>query len=282
MEAIINHKRLNDETLEKEVKKVLTYKSKGNRLCFVGNNILYHFQMEELCNTKRKYKFSLSEIFNDPVKLQKLTASADIRKRTGTLENRIFECWRINTGSITFFKMCNAVYLYKKYNATKVLDPTAGWGGRMLGTINLNIEYTGIDTNTNLKSGYDKMINLFHCESKCKMIYKSFLDVDFSQIDYDFVLTSPPYEDIEIYSHFNYETKEKYYKEFLIPLIDNARKYNRGEFTCINISPEIYKMLTVTYKYKKCDIVEDLKEQKNGKAYDNIYIWRSSDPDILD
>jgi len=275
MEAIINHKRLNDETLEKEVKKVLTYKSKGNHLCFVGNNILYHFQMEELCNTKRKYKNSLVEIFNDPIKLEKLKESAIKRNRTGTLENKIFECWRINTGSTTFFKMCNAVYLYNKYNATKVLDPTAGWGGRMLGAINLNIEYTGIDTNTNLKSGYDKMIDLFNCQSKCKMIYSSFLDVDFSNIDYDFVLTSPPYEDLEIYSHFNYETKDKYYKEFLIPLIDNARKYNKGEFTCINISPEIYKKLTITYNYKVCDIIEDLKEQKNGKTFDNIYIWRS-------
>ena len=275
MEAIINDKRLTDDELQKEVNKVLTYKSKGNKLAFVGNKILYHFQMEELCNTKRKYKNSLIEIFNDPVKLEKLKESAVKRKRTGTLENRIFETWRINTGSITFFKMCNSVYLYKKYNATKVLDPTAGWGGRMLGAINLNIEYTGIDTNTNLTTGYDKMIDLFHCDAKCKMIYKSFLDVDFSDIDYDFVLTSPPYEDLEIYSHSNYETKEKYYKEFLIPLIDKSREHNKGEFTCINISPEIYKKLTLTYHYKVCDIIEDLKEQKNGKAFDNIYIWKS-------
>jgi len=272
MEAIINDKKLNDEELQKEIKKVLTYKSKGNEMSFVGNNILYHFQMEELCNTKRKGKDTLVEIFNDPIKLEKLKECVAKRNRTGTLENKIFECWRINNGSITFFKMCNAVYLYKKYNAKKVLDPTAGWGGRMLGAINLGIEYTGIDTNTNLTAGYDKMIALFN-PCKCKMIYNSFQLVDFSGLDYDFVLTSPPYEDIEIYSHFEYENKEKYYKEFLIPLIDKSREHNKGIFTCINISPEMYKKLTLTYNYKVCDIIEDLKEQKNGKVCDNIYIW---------
>ena len=273
MEAIINDKRLNDEELQKEIKKVLTYKSKGNEMSFVGNNILYHFQMEELCNTKRKGKDTLVEIFNDPIKLEKLKECVAKRNRTGTMENKMFECWRINNGSITFFKMCNAVYLYKKYNAKKVLDPTAGWGGRMLGAINLGIEYTGIDTNTNLTAGYDKMIDLFGCESKCKMIYNSFQNVDFSAVDYDFVLTSPPYEDIEIYSHFNYNDKERFYKEFLIPLIDKSREHNKGIFTCINISPEMYKKLTGVYNYKVCDIIEDLKEQKNGKVCDNIYIW---------
>ena len=273
MEAIINDKRLNDEELQKEIKKVLTYKSKGNEMSFVGNNILYHFQMEELCNTKRKGKDTLVEIFNDPIKLEKLKECVAKRNRTGTMENKMFECWRINNGSITFFKMCNAVYLYKKYNAKKVLDPTAGWGGRMLGAINLGIEYTGIDTNTNLTAGYDKMIDLFDSKCKCKMIYNSFQNVDFSAVDYDFVLTSPPYEDIEIYSHFDYDNKERFYKEFLIPLIDKSRQFNKGVFTCINISPEMYKKLTSVYNYKVCDIIEDLKEQKNGKVCDNIYIW---------
>jgi hypothetical protein len=273
MEAIINDKKLNDDELQKEIKKVLTYKSTGNEMSFVGNKILYHFQMEELCNTKRKGKESLVEIFKDPIKVEKLRECVAKRNRTGTMENKIFECWRINTGCIAMFKMCNAVYLYKKYNAKKVLDPTAGWGGRMLGAINLGIEYTGIDTNINLFDGYDKMIKLFDC--KCKMIYNSFEVIDFSTIDYDFVLTSPPYEDIEIYSHFNYENKEKYYKEFLIPLIDKSREHNRGEYTCINISPEMYKKLTLTYNYKECDIIEDLKEQKNGKVCDNIYIWKN-------
>ena len=169
--------------------------------------------------------------------------------------------------------MCNATYLYKKYEATKVLDFTAGWGGRMLGAINLGIAYTGIDTNTDLKPGYDKMMELFDCDDKYKMLWESSLDVDFSKLDYDFVLTSPPYEDIELYSNMDYNGVDWFYKEFLIKLIDEARKYNKGKYTCINISTQMYKKLIGKYKYKECDLTDDLKEQKNGKTPDNIYIW---------
>jgi 16S rRNA G966 N2-methylase RsmD len=274
MEAIINDKRLSETDLLKEKEKVLKFKQTDkNTNTFVGNNLLYHFQMEELCKTHRKNKLSLTDIFQDETEIKKLQDQVKKRERTGTYENKMFECWRINNGSITFFKMCNATYLYKKYHATKVLDFTAGWGGRMLGAINLGIEYIGIDTNINLKRGYDQMIELFGCEEKCKMLWQSALEVDYSTLDYDFVFTSPPYEDIEIYSNMGYEGVEWFYQEFLIKLIDEARKYNKGAYTCINISPQMYKKLIEKYKYKNCDIVEDLKEQKNGKTPDNIYIW---------
>lgn len=274
MEAIINDKQLTAVELAKEKAKVLKFKQGEQNLnTFVGNNILYHFQMEELCKTHRKGKKSLVEIYEDETEIKKLEEQVEKRSRTGTHENKMFECWRINNGSITFFKMCNATYLYKKYEATKVLDFTAGWGGRMLGAINLGIEYTGIDTNTNLKHGYDKMIEMFDCGDKCKMLWKSALEVDYSKLDYDFVLTSPPYEDIELYSNMDYNGVDWFYKEFLIKLIDETRKYNKGKYTCINISPQMYKKLIEKYKYKECDMKDDLKEQKNGKTPDNIYIW---------
>jgi hypothetical protein len=274
MEAIINDKRLNALELVKEREKVLRFKQTHENLnTFVGNNLLYHFQMAELCKTHRKNKLSLVDIMENDAERAKLQSQVEKRNRSGTYENIMFECWRINNGSITFFKMCNATFLYKKYQATKVLDFTAGWGGRMLGAINLGIEYIGIDTNTDLKPGYDQLIELFGCEAKCKMLWKSALEVDYSTLDYDFVLTSPPYEDIEIYSHMGYEGVDWFYQAFLIKLIDEARKYNKGRYTCINISPQMYKKLTEKYNYKKCDIVEDLKEQKNGKTPDNIYIW---------
>jgi hypothetical protein len=274
MEAIINDKRLTTIELTKEKTKVLKFKQGEQNLnTFVGNNLLYHFQMEELCKTHRKNKKSLVEIYQDETEIKKLEEQMKKRSRTGTYENKMFECWRINNGSITFFKMCNATYLYKKYNATKVLDFTAGWGGRMLGAINLGIAYTGIDTNTDLKLGYDKMMELFDCDDKYKMLWESSLDTDFSKLDYDFVLTSPPYEDIELYSNMDYNGVDWFYNQFLIKLIDEARKYNKGKYTCINISPQMYKKLIGKYKYKECDLMDDLKEQKNGKTPDNIYIW---------
>ena len=57
-------------------------------------------------------------------------------------------------------------------------------------------------------------------------------------------------------------------------MIDKCRKYCKGN-VCINIAPDMYKDLTEKFKYQKCDIIEDLKEQKNGKTADNIYIWEN-------
>lgn len=270
---IIQDKTLSAEDLGKEINKVKKFiQTEVNRNSFVGNNLLYHFQMAELCKTHRKGKKSLCEIFLDEKEKQKLITHTEQRNRHGTMANRMFEAWRVNNGSITFFKMCNATYLYKKYNATKIVDITAGWGGRMLGAINLGIEYTGFDTNISLKTGYDAMMKAFDNPSNCKMIWESCIEYDFSKLDFDFMMTSPPYEDLEIYEHMTTYSESDYYKEFLIPMIEKCRKYCKG-YTAINISPQMYKKLTKKYGYEECELTEDLKEQKNGKTADMIYLW---------
>jgi hypothetical protein len=275
---ILNDKKLSVLDYKKEIEKVRKYKqTEVNANCFVGNNLLYQFQMAELCKTHRKGKKSLHDVFHDDEEKQKLIAQTEKRGRTGTPANRIFEAWRINNGSINFFKMCNAAYLYKKYNATKVLDMTAGWGGRMLAAINLGIEYTGFDTNVSLKTGYDRLLEAFDNPPNCKMIWSDCIDHDFSRLDFDFMMTSPPYEDIEIYEHMTTYKEFDYYNCFLIPLIDKSRTYCKG-LTAINISPQMYNKLIFTYKYEECAFTEDLKEQKNGKAPDMIYFWRGFIP----
>ena len=275
MDSIITDKQLSIPELKRECMKVLDFEQDDENLnVFVGNKILYHFQMENLCKTHRKNKKSLVEIVEDVDEYEKLKQQVAKRSRTGTMENKLFECWRINSGSISFFKMCNATYMYHKYGATKVLDPTAGWGGRMLGAINQNIKYTGCDTNINLKEGYDDMIEEFpHYKDNLKMIWQDALTINFEELDYDFVLTSPPYEDIEIYENFEYQNEATFYNDFLIPLIEKCIKYNKGTYTCFNIAPNMYIKLTKKYKFIECDLTEDLKEQKNGKASDMIYIW---------
>jgi hypothetical protein len=38
-----------------------------------------------------------------------------------------------------------------------------------------------------------------HTDTRVKLMFKSALDVDYSKLEYDMVLTSPPYYDIEVY-----------------------------------------------------------------------------------
>jgi hypothetical protein len=193
------------------------------------------------------------------------------------------------------FKSTTAKYLYKKYKAKSVLDQTAGWGGRMLGAWALGIDYTGIDTNVEMKDAYSNMIdfldnepglnnNLFETtspDSNLKMIWESALDVDFSKLDYDFVLTSPPYVNLEVYEHMTeWKSDEDFYKDFFIPLWDKCFKHIKpGGHVCFNISPKMYDD-AISFGLEACHDEEDLKQQlgqqTGKKKQDKIYIWHKS------
>lgn len=286
IEQIEDHKLISQEELNKDLENLFGYDASENRNNFYGNPFLYHFQFKNLIKCHREGGDTIYDIYNDKDKWNKLIDSAKKRNRGGrTAAGNVYECFRINLGSVVMFKSTTAKYLYQKYNATSVLDPTAGWGGRMLGAWALGIDYTGIDTNVNMKPAYDSMIEMLNNKTpaifeqpKLEMLWQSALDVDFSNIDYDFVLTSPPYVNLEIYEHMEpWESDEKFYVDFFIPLwqkcMDNIKP---GGTICFNISPKMYED-AVSFGLPVCEDEEDLKQQlgqqTGKKKQDKIYIW---------
>jgi hypothetical protein len=293
---IENHKTISNKELKKDLGNLEKFDASNNANNFYGNKFLYHYQFKNLLKCPRSnHKITIYDIHNDPVQWTKLIEDTRVRNRGGNnTANNVYECFRINLGSVVMFKATTAKYLYQKYNAKHVLDPTAGWGGRMLGAWALDIDYTGIDTNIEMKPAYNGMINflnkdanefgngLFVRERKCnlQMIWDSCLNVDFSKIDYDFVLTSPPYINLEMYEHMElWDSQKAFYKEFFIPLwqkcIDNIKP---NKFVCFNISPKMYES-AIANGLPICDIEEDLLQQlgqqKTKKKQDKIYIWKS-------
>jgi hypothetical protein len=164
IDDIVNHKLISDEELNKDLANLNKYDCQENENNFAGNRFLYHYQFANLlhCTRERsgKPRETIYEMWADPAKKAFLIDQTRKRNRGGKVPaNNIFECYRINTGSIVMFKSITAKYLYKKYRATAVLDPTAGWGGRMLGAWSLGIDYVGIDTNDEMKPAYDGMMD---------------------------------------------------------------------------------------------------------------------------
>ena len=292
---IEDHKLISEAELRKDLIKLRNFSATENTNTFYGNPFLYHFQFKNLLRCKRENGKTIYEVFADPVDYERLLASARNRNRGGrTAAGNLYECFRIDRGSIVMFKSTTAKYIYQKYGATKVLDPTAGWGGRMLGAWALNIDYTGIDTNTNMRSAYDSMIaylnnydsntgiNKFFESSRksnLSMIWQSALDVDFSKIEYDFVLTSPPYVNLEIYENMTpWESDKVFYTEFFIPLWQKCVDHIKpGGTVCFNVSPKMYED-AISFGLTECDAEEDLKQQlgqqTNKKKQDKIYIWK--------
>lgn len=287
-QQVIDCKKLSFAKLVDEYKKLQKYKVLDNRNCFAGNPILYHYQLDNLCKVKTKNGDSFKDVMEDENKKNELWIKCNKYAKSSRPNNaplRIFEIWRRMSGAIVFFKPTTAMYIYKKFNATAVLDPTAGWGGRMLAAAALHIKYTGIDTNVGLIDAYDEIMNLIdgplknrpeNRQRRMKMIWNNALNVDFSQIEYDCVLTSPPYINLEMYENMiPFKDKENYYIDFLIPLIDKclASIKNNGK-VCINIDTKMYKDL-MSYKYRECNESYDLKQQLiQGKNKGNkIYCW---------
>ena len=289
------HKILSTMELKTDLDNLKKFDASENINNFYGNKFLYHYQFKNLLKCKREdTNKTIYDVYNDPVEWAKLLENTRLRNRGGkTAAGNIFECFRINLGSVVMFKSITAKYLYKKYNATNVLDPTAGWGGRMLGAWALGINYTGIDTNIEMKPAYNAMINFLNVDanefgnglfveensSNLQIIWQSCLDVDFSKIDYDFVLTSPPYINLEIYEHMKlWDSDTAFYKEFFIPLwqkcIDNIKT---GGYVCFNISPKMYDA-AVSNGLPVClmeeDLLQQLGQQTNKKKQDKIYIWK--------
>ena len=156
-----------NDALVRDYKNLLKFDALSNPKKFCGNKILYQFQFRNLVKCRRDKKPLLSEIFADEDKKQKLWKDTVKRNRRDKCPypspTDVYECFRINQGAIVFFKSSTAKYIYKKYNATSVLDPTMGWGGRLLGAMALGIDYYGIDTNLDLNEPYEDMIlSLIH------------------------------------------------------------------------------------------------------------------------
>lgn len=288
LQEVMNCKNIEPGVVWRDYQLLSKFDADTNPRKFCGNKVIYQYQLKELLKCRRDSKGykTLDEWFADPVLKEKLWKDTIHRNRRDNAPypnpTDVYECHRINNGAIVPFKSSTAKYIYKKFGATCVLDPTMGWGGRMLGATSLGIDYIGFDTNTDLRPGYEEMIKDLKLD-KVKLFWESSLNEEVIEklAGYDMVLTSPPYANKELYAHMTpWIDDDQFYKEFLIPLIDLCHKYlAMGGKSCWNIDPQMYKKLTKKYNYPECDSQEDLRQQLGSqfktKSQDYIYIWNN-------
>jgi hypothetical protein len=274
LQDIIADRQLSYEALVKELASL----KKTTTVSAVGNRILYHFQTRNLLQTRRiKKKYTLPEILDNTEEYEKLLRWTMGAKRTDgrALARKMYEIYTLSH-PIVFFKPSVAKWLYSKFHATHVLDPTAGWGGRMLGAHVLGIHYTGIDTNTSLQPAYQGMMELMG-DAKMRMLWEDTLKVDYESIDYDFVLTSTPYVDnkgemLEVYEH--QVLLEDFYGAFLVPLIQKClRHIKRQGRVCFNMNAIMYEEVAKRFRPANEEhmMVQSKRTAKNNA--EKIYVW---------
>jgi len=212
--------------------------------------------------------------------------------------------------SVSNFKPTIAKYFYQSYcpHGGTVLDPCAGYGGRLLGAWSSHIgRYVGIDPssdafvgNTGLNNKFNKITDTLNDSALFSLFRK--LDVQLLQIpfeDYkisekfDLVFTSPPYFNIEKYSdeltqsYIRYPTYPLWRDGFLKVLIDKSFGcLKNGGFLCLNVagdkiikdSEEIGIGIFGTRPSKKymrlSKIMGSRKKDKASHKLEPILIWK--------
>lgn len=104
----------------------------------------------------------------------------------------------------TSFRPTIMVSMIKFYKKKTILDFSSGWGDRLIGAMacdDIIDFYCGVDPNSCLHPNYNKMIEFFNKDKKkYVMIESKFEDAIIPKKNYDMVLTSPPYFNLEVYT----------------------------------------------------------------------------------
>ena len=279
------------EQIEKSFQKLQNLKCKGAIAASagiqIGNDVVDKFTLIERLHTKGHvgidfYTFWYNRAYFS--KIAYIQKMLDYYRSRNIAEIRKWKyIFNLYFSSISIFRPVMAMEIYCKYRPKiAILDPTMGWGGRLIGACALNLpKYIGIDANTHLSEPYRNMMDFVadKTETKLEVFFQDALTIDYSQLKYDMVFTSPPYYNIEIYrGDTSKSTKEEWNTGFYKPLFDKTwENMQRPGFYCLNIPSEIYEDCCVPILGQYTRRIA-LKKQTRKKSAANqyseyIYIW---------
>jgi len=283
-------KNISLETVNREMEKLIKI---GNNVesvssrSLIGNNIVDYFTFTERLETKGKYDINFYEfIVNlDEFKKKKfiqtmLTYYKDVKNKNNTKSEYtvLKEVYNICISAINIIRPLVYMKIYKKYKHKCVLDFCAGWGGAAVAAAALHLDkYIGIEINHSLKQPYEKLVTYLGEKSPTtiEMIFKDALIIDYNNLVYDFVFTSPPYYFIQKYKNNpKYASKKEMDEQFYVPIF--TKTYNGlqiGGHYIINVCKEVYDNVLVKL-FGEALISYPYKKSKRQNDYNEIvYVW---------
>jgi len=151
---------------------------------------------------------------------------------------------KTNRSECSTFKISVVKEFCQQFGAKKILDPSAGWGDRILGAVAGGVQkYTGIDPNYKMARAYSNILNFIKSSPHPATVDPNQYHIHIADFlkwrqgpgetppinEYDTVLTSPPFFSYEIYdendpnqSIFNRKTVDEWLNGFLYPYIHKA------------------------------------------------------------
>lgn len=169
------------------------------------------------------------------VKAWESMSPSQIRKFKTTDELRMYLFKTYKAGECNYFHAGLCIRLYLGFNDSrkpiKIIDPSAGWGCRMITAIACGdyvSQYDGYDPNPNLAIPFGNIMRTLDHKNKCRFFSQPFETAEVPKQYYDLGVTSPPYFDLEIYNDNSTQSisngknnYERWIEEFYVPYLKN-------------------------------------------------------------
>ena len=279
------------DTVEDYVKNIMNIpkaKYEFNRLCQgyqAGYNISLLFNPHRLDTETIKSKSIFYAINNDEKYKKEFSRYIVNVQNKVTTENEFYKFISIGNAGYQYvneFPPYLARDIYKKYckDGDKILNPCAGWGGRLLGIASSmlkNVEYVETDPSIKTYEGLLRLKEFLNLDNRAyKTFNKPFEELELEESYFDFAFTSPPYFDTEKYA--NEETQsfkrsdnyEQWKKNFLEPMLDKLIYTLKNKGKCLlNVGKVRYPIDTDIIEYLKTknikvDRIKDFSIGGNG------------------
>ncbi len=254
----------------------------------IGNNIVDFFTFKQRLETKGKYNTNFFEFLENIEEFKKkkfiqtmLTYYKNVKNKNNTKNEYIVykEVYNICISAINIMRPLNCMELYTKYNAKKVLNFCAGWGGSTVAASALHLDsHYGIDINSDLQEPYANMIAYLSTKSHTKNYIHigDALTVDYTKIDYDTVFSSPPYYFIEKYANnTTYTSKKDMDEQFYKPLFSKTYAgLQKGGYYIINICQEVYDNVLKNLLGEATEMFPFKKSKRQNDYAEMVYVWK--------
>ena len=205
-------------------------------------NHFHHHMVKVRCLTN--YRSPYDQFSDDDLLRDSINRWMELGQKASPSGLRRILRTRDGVRSVVNFKPAIAKYFYDNYcpHNGRVLDPCAGYGGRLAGCIasNKGITYQGIDPQGSTGVGNMRMASFYSRQKGIEREWKFGFDFilgcaedrmkDLSDKSCDLIFTSPPFFDVEKYdtdssqSYIRYPVYEEWKRNFLAELIKESSR----------------------------------------------------------
>jgi len=261
--------------------------------CRIGNNIVDYFTFYERLHTKGKYNVDFYEFVDriEEFKQKKFIRNMlhyyeTVKNKNNTKNQYVVykEVYNICISAINIFRPLVAMDVYYRFKPKCVLDPCAGWGGRLIGAAALNVpKYVGFEINKQLENPYKEMCDFLSNSCNKNTTSKMEIEMFFEDVIttqnlpqfYDMVFTSPPYYFLEKYpGNKEYKNKQDMNEHFYRPMIERTFQglLSEGHFI-LNINQEIYNNVCIEILGEASEKIPLKKSKRQNDYTEFLYVW---------